>query len=131
MRLLLDTHAFLWFAGGDDRLPDFARAAIEDTGNDAFVSVASIWEIAIKHKLRKLEINESLDAFIERELKAFQVIPIMVPHALRTAGLPFHHRDPFDRLLVGVCQEEALPIVSVDEVFDSYGVDRLWNAVAT
>lgn len=130
MRLLLDTHAFLWFANGDDRLTDFARAAIEDTGNEAFVSVASVWEMAIKHSLGRLRFTEPIDEFLERELKGFEILAVTVPHALRTAHLPFHHRDPFDRLLAAVCIEDALPIVSVDEIFDAYGVDRLWKVPA-
>ncbi|MEX0613001.1 MAG: type II toxin-antitoxin system VapC family toxin [Pirellulales bacterium] len=71
MRMLLDTHAFLWFARGDDRLTDFARDAIEDTGNEAFISVASVWEMAIKHSLAKLRFTEPMNEFLERELKGF------------------------------------------------------------
>ena len=131
MRLLLDTHAFLWFASGDNRLTDFARAAIGDTENEAFVSVASIWEIAIKHSLGKLQFTEPNDEFMEWELKGYQVLPVTLSHALRTSHLPFHHRDPFDRLLAAVCIEDAVPIVSVDRIFDTYGVDRLWQVAAS
>jgi PIN domain nuclease of toxin-antitoxin system len=130
MRLLLDTHAFLWFANGDNRLPEFARSAVEDAGNEAFVSVASVWEMAIKHNLGKLHFTEPLNEFLARELSGFEILPIKLSHALQTAYLPFHHRDPFDRLLAAVCQTDALPIVSVDQVFDAYGIDRLWNSRA-
>jgi PIN domain nuclease of toxin-antitoxin system len=127
MRLLLDTHAFLWFVNGDERLDPVARGAIEDARNDVLVSVASIWEMSIKSGIGKLQISEPLDQFVARELQAFQVLPITAAHALQTARLPLHHRDPFDRMLAAICVAESLQIVSVDEVFDAYGIGRLWN----
>jgi PIN domain nuclease of toxin-antitoxin system len=129
MRLLLDTHALLWFVVGDRRMTNVARSAIEDEGNEVIVSVATVWETTLKHSVGKLHLAEPIDLFLHRELKAFSVLPILASHALRTAGLPFHHRDPFDRLLAAVCLEESLLLVSTDNVFDAYGIDRLWDAV--
>lgn len=126
MRLILDTHAFLWFAGGDERLSGPAREAIEDANNEIVVGVASIWEIAIKHSTDKRQLAESIDEFLGRELKGYQILDINAAQALKTSHLPFHHRDPFDRILVATCMTERLPIVSVDDVFDVYGISRFW-----
>ncbi|HEX5470524.1 MAG TPA: type II toxin-antitoxin system VapC family toxin [Lacipirellulaceae bacterium] len=127
MRVLLDTHAFLWFVKGDDRLTNLARSVIEDSDNAVFVSVASIWEMSIKIAIRKPHLTDPFDEFLSREIAAFQVLDITAPHALRTARLPFHHRDPFDRLLAAVCLEEGLPIVSIDNLFDTYNLGRIWE----
>jgi PIN domain nuclease of toxin-antitoxin system len=127
MQLLLDTHALLWFVGGDSRLVEIARSLIADEANEIYVSVASVWEMAIKHRLGKLQLGESIDAFLARELRKYDVLPISVAHAVKTAALDLHHRDPFDRLLAAQSLSEDLPLVSADPVFDGYGVRRIWN----
>jgi len=128
MRLLLDTHAFLWFIMGDAKLSTVARAAIEDPGNEKLFSAGSMWEIAIKVGLGKLSLAESLGVMIPRELarNGVAILPITIAHADRISTMPFHHRDPFDRLLIAQAQEELLEVVSLDSQFDTYGVNRIW-----
>lgn len=128
MRLLLDTHAFLWWVEAGDRLPRKARSAIASGRNACFVSVASGWEIAIKVSLGKLRIEGALDRFLPEQLAAngFEPLPIDLKHAARVATLPFLHRDPIDRLLVAQALQEELAIVTADPVFAKYGVKRVW-----
>jgi PIN domain nuclease of toxin-antitoxin system len=128
MRLLLDTHAFLWFIMGDSKLSTTARAAIEDPGNEKLLSVGSIWEIAIKVSLGKLALAEPFPVLIPRELSrnGFPILALSLAHAARISAMPFHHRDPFDRLLIAQAQEETLVIVSLDGNFDRYGIKRIW-----
>jgi PIN domain nuclease of toxin-antitoxin system len=128
MRLLLDTHTFLWFVLGDSRLSSVALAMILDPGYVKLISPASYWEIAIKISTGKYVLPELYDVFMLREIQqnGFQVLHITVAHTAVVAGLPFHHRDPFDRLLAAQCLAEQLPLVSADGQFDAYGVTRLW-----
>ena len=128
MRLLLDTHAFLWFIMGDSKLSTTARNAIEDPGNEKLVSAGSIWEIAIKVSLGKLILAEPFPILIPRELSGngFPILPLSLAQAARISTMPFHHRDPFDRLLIAQAQQETLVIVSSDAYFDLYGIKRLW-----
>ena len=128
MRLLLDTHAFLWWVGASRDLSRRARSAIGSGRNECFVSIASGWEIAIKVSLGNLKIEGALDRFLPEQLAAngFKPLPIDLKHCARVAALPFHHRDPFDRLLVAQALEEELAIVTVDPVFTRYGVKRVW-----
>lgn len=128
MRLLLDTHAFLWFVAGDERLPHPMRELIADGANDVSVSVASLWEMAIKISTGKLHVAEPLELFIARELSRnrLELLLIDLPHLAQVAVLPFHHRDPFDRLLIAQAAVEQMPLVSADNWFDPYGVTRLW-----
>jgi PIN domain nuclease of toxin-antitoxin system len=127
MRLLLDTQAFLWFIWTDARLSAMARALIQDPNNTIFLSSASCWEIAIKVSTRKLALNKPLDVFILEALQqnGFDILAIEVAHAAVVATLPFHHRDPFDRMLVAQSLAEKMPVISVDAAFDAYGVTRL------
>jgi PIN domain nuclease of toxin-antitoxin system len=127
MRLLSDTQAFLWFSEGSPRLPATARLLLEDPANQVFVSMASVWEIAIKVGIGKFTLTRPLEQFLIERLDGneFEILPIERAHILRLVGLPLHHRDPFDRLLVAQCLAEGLPLVSVDTVFDTYGVQRL------
>lgn len=129
MRLLLDTHAFLWFALNDRQLSATARALILDPNNRIELSPASYWEIAIKVSIRKYTlINKPFEQFIDDIVKAnnFLILPILVRHVAVVASLPFHHNDPFDRLLVAQALVEQIPIVSVDPDLDAYGITRLW-----
>lgn len=124
MEFLLDTHTFLWFAWGDTQLSVLAKRLIEDEGNVKFVSMASIWEMAIKVNTGKLTLNRPyVDFLVERlDGNGFDVLPIERPHAELTAILPFHHRDPFDRLLIAQCISNSLPLIGNDVAFDAYGV---------
>ena len=128
MRLLLDTHALLWFVAADPQLSQTAQQAIASPNNQKFVSLVSIWEIAIKYSLGRLDLKMSLEDFVSQHLAPNKVtlLPITVPHALKVASLPHHHRDPFDRLLIAQAMTENVPLVSADSAFDQYGHPRLW-----
>lgn len=128
MKLLLDTHTFLWWVAASDELSRKARSAVGSARNECFVSVASGWEIAIKVSLGKLRIDGALDRFLPEQLAAngFQALAIDLKHTARVATLPFHHRDPFDRLLVAQALEEDLAMVTADPVVVKYGVKRVW-----
>lgn len=128
MRLLLDTHAFLWWLAGSSRLPLAARRAIADESNHVLVSAASAWELTTKHRLGKLP---GADAIADRITDAiaeqgFEELPITVDDAARAGALPGPHRDPFDRMLIAQSQSHALTIISTDAEFDQYGVRRIW-----
>ena len=128
MRVLLDTHAFLWWIEGTPELGRRAKAAVADPDNEILVSLASCWELAIEHSLGKLRVPGSLDRFIPEQLtlNGFALLGVELRHVLRVADLPFHHRDPFDRLLATQALEEQLAIVSADRVFRKYGVTTIW-----
>jgi PIN domain nuclease of toxin-antitoxin system len=120
MRLLLDTNALLWWMHGVERLGPRATAAIVSGENDRFVSVASIWEIRLKQSIGKLDIA---DDFLERLAEEpFAILAIELRHADRVGALPWHHRDPFDRLLIAQAAVETLDIVTSDRRFALYGV---------
>jgi PIN domain nuclease of toxin-antitoxin system len=128
MRLLLDTHTFLWWVKDSDALSKTAGARIADEGNECFLSLASAWEMAIKVATGKLELPAPVGRFVEEQLaaNAFQLLPIELVHVAHVAKLPFHHRDPFDRLLVAQALKEKLAIVSADPIFRKYGAKRIW-----
>ena len=128
MRLLLDTHAFLWWLAGSERLSQSARSAIEDEENDVLVSAASAWEIATKYRLGKLPGagRVAVDVAASIASQGFEELPITVRDAERAGRLPGPHRDPFDRMLIAQVLGRGLVLVSVDGVFDYYGVNRLW-----
>jgi len=120
VRLLLDTHVLLWALANPERLTSSTRELLEDTSHEVFVSAASLWEIAIKSSLGKLEVPDDL----ERALFAvgFQALDIRIPHVRAVRALPYHHRDPFDRLLVAQALHEGLHLVSRDPWVPLYGV---------
>jgi PIN domain nuclease of toxin-antitoxin system len=128
MRLLLDTNAFLWFIAGDERLSEPAREAIADVGNEVLLSVASLWEIAIKLGLGKLELQGRFHELIPQQLadNELGVLPIELRHLVVLTELPSHHRDPFDRLIISQGIAENIPILSVDGVFREYPVRIIW-----
>ena len=127
MQILLDTSALLWFVEGSERLSETARRHFEDTGHDLFLSAASIWEMAIKISLGKLQVSLPLGDFIQTqtELSGIGLLPVTERHAYEVANLPFHHRDQFDRMLAAQCKTEQLAIISPDSSFDPYGVERV------
>ncbi len=128
MNLLLDTHAFLWFIAGSDDLSARARALIENAANRPFLSAASLWEMAIKLSLGKLRLTLPFEEMIPQQmlLNGVQFLPIEMEHLVPIVGLPFHHRDPFDRLLIAQAMVEQMPLVSGDPAFDPYPVQKLW-----
>ena len=125
-RYLIDTQIFVWFAKGDVQMPPVAKEKLTNRNNEIFLSVASIWEIVIKVSIKKLNLAAPLATILGRYGKDdFKLLPIELGHTLATGSLPFHHRDPFDRLLVAQAQSEDLEIISTDKVFDAYGVKRV------
>ena len=126
--LLLDTHAVLWFWWDDPRLSASALNLIRDPANRKVVSLATPWEVAIKVSRKKLDIGGPFAGFFDQHMvrSYFEWLPIITKHLDLVADLPFHHSDPFDRLLIAQALAEDIPIVSADSQFDAYGVTRLW-----
>ena len=124
MRLLLDSHTFLWWVKDDPALGRRARAAIADADNECFLSHASIWEMAIKASLGKLRLPSTVERFVVEhcEANSFHLLSITLAHIAAVEGLPFHHRDPFDRLLVAQARHETMTLVSRDASLKGYGV---------
>lgn len=128
MRYLLDTHAFLWLASDDERLPATIRELYEAPAHDWLLSTASIWEMAIKASLGKLSLATTLSQLVQGGVeRGIRLLSILPSHAYVVETLPFHHRDPFDRLLVAQATHEGLHLVSRDEVLDAYTVKRVWG----
>lgn len=128
MRILLDTHCWLWALGEPQRLSAQARALIADRGNEIFLSAASAWEISIKHALGKLTLPVDPAEYVPQRIEASGVspLPIDVRHALLAGELPAHHRDPFDRLLVAQARLEGLTLMTADALLRPYQADLFW-----
>ena len=128
MRVLLDSHAYLWWIGDDPRLSPGAREVIAEGGNEIFFSAASAWELAIKSRLGRLRMPADFERFVadQIELNGFSVLPVELSHALRVHGLPPHHKDPFDRMLIAQALVEDMPLVSRDRRLAGYGVRLVW-----
>jgi PIN domain nuclease of toxin-antitoxin system len=128
MRLLLDTHALLWWFSDDPSLSSSARTLIARSSSTVFVSAASAWEISTKFGLGKLpsadELVSDFAGYLARE--RFETMPILIEHAVRAGLLPGPHKDPFDRMLIAQAQAEGMPIISNDRAFDNYSIRRLW-----
>ncbi len=122
---LLDTHIFLWWIDADPRLPQTIRQIIADPNNQLFLSAASVWEMAIKAGLGKLNLEGDPEAFLAKHLRqnAITAMPIQMSHAAHVFRLPYHHRDPFDRLLIAQSQLEKTPILSTDRWIKLYDVE--------
>jgi len=129
MKILIDTHCWLWWIGEPDKLGDGARRQIGDRNNVIFLSAASSWEIAIKYSIGKLELPEPPERFVPKRLArdAISALPIEHVHALHVASLPYHHRDPFDRLIISQAQIERIPIITLDHQFEPYEVQLIWG----
>ena len=128
MKVLVDTHAFLWWDLDDARLSDTARAIIADGDNQIVVSAASVWEVAIKAGKGRLDLPADLDAYVDDRLRRYRwvAMPIDQRHATRAAGLPMIHADPFDRMLVAQAQLESIPILTTDAAITRYDVETIW-----
>lgn len=128
MRLLLDTHTLLWTLVGTPELSARAGREIADAANTKFVSVASFWEIAIKVSTGKLTLRQPLaELMMEvRSTGMIHVLPIADAHLVAVSALPFHHRDPFDRLIIAQALAEGMAVAGNDPAFDAYGVVRVW-----
>jgi len=128
LRLLLDTHTLLWFALTDPQLSGTATSLIIDPDNEKLVSPASYWEIAIKISIKKYALSKPYEIFMDEAIdkNGFGYLHIEPKHTAALTRLPFHHKDPFDRLLIAQAIIEGIPIISGDTVLDSYPVKRLW-----
>lgn len=124
MNLLLDTHIFLWFVNDDPRLSDYLKDLIENKNNFSFLSVASLWEMSIKYNLGKLKLIPSYEKFVEKEVEQSSIILLNISsqHLKINASLPFHHRDPFDRMIISQSVAENISIVTVDSAFTQYSI---------
>lgn len=127
MRLLLDTQVFLWFLGDERKIPANARTAIHASENAVLVSAAAVWEIAIKASMGRLPISADDVARLPELIEAsgFDELPVLARHAAGVRALPWHHRDPFDRLMIAQALDESLKLVSVDPIMRSYDVPLL------
>jgi len=128
MKLLLDAHALLWFISNDSQLSTAARANIENPAHEKLVSAASLWEIALKLSLGKLKLPRPFDEVFPRQLEVngFELLPISCVQLNQLAALPFHHRDPFDRLLIAQALADDMTIVTRDTAFSQYRVKIMW-----
>lgn len=125
--MLLDTHCWLWMESAPERFSIPMRRSLEDPGTELLLSVVSVWELAIKAALGKLELPEPIDTYVPSRLRRSQVgsLPVRLEHALEAAGLPLHHADPFDRMLIAQARAERLPILTADRAFAAYDVELL------
>ncbi len=128
MRVLFDTHAFLWIISNDPQLSPSARDTFSRQENEIILSVASVWEILLKAATGKFPFPQPVGRFLRTELRktSVTVLPILLQHVLRLEDLPPHHRDPFDRIILAQAIEEDLPIMSADSKFRLYPVEVLW-----
>ena len=127
MKLLLDTHIFLWWADDPEKLSQAALSALQDEANEIILSVVSVWEMQIKIQLGKLKLSLPLKDLIknQQETNQLNLLPVELKHVLALDTLPFHHKDPFDRLLMAQSLEEDLTLVSADSQFTPYSVKLL------
>lgn len=128
MAYLLDTHTLLWFVAGDKQLPESSKKIIKNVNESCFLSAASLWEITIKHQLKKLELGISLEElfkFVDRN--QIEIISINSLHLLQLSKLPFYHHDPFDRMIIAQAISENLKLISRDHIFKNYQVSLVWE----
>ena len=128
MKILLDTHAFLWLVTDAPELSETAKQVFLDKANEIVLSAVSGFEIAVKYSLGKLELSEPPEVFIQNRIfkNELSVLPVTLQHTLKLSDLPFHHRDPFDRLLITQAMTENLPILTRDPLFSEYSVVTVW-----
>lgn len=128
MNLLLDTHTFIWFINGDNVLSDKSKELIVNINNNCFMSIASIWEIAIKLSLKKLDLHRKFNEISMLMVKYnIDLMPISFEHLEKLIQLDFYHRDPFDRIIISQAIIEKITIITKDEIFKKYNVKTLWN----
>lgn len=128
MQLLLDTHSFIWWSINSEKLSVTVQDLLFDRNNRLFLSVASVWEMQIKLQLGKLQLNPSLQELIKNQITInnLEILSIDLAHIWTLATLIHYHKDPFDRLLISQSITEIMPILSIDEIFDRYPVQRIW-----
>lgn len=128
MDILLDTHTFLWNGMASLKLSEYAQILMQNPAHRKYLSIASPWEVSIKISAGKFRLSEPVDVFFDEQMRLdnVQLLPITLLHLTRISVLPFHHCDPFDRMLIAQSLTESIPIISADVAFDAYGVERLW-----
>lgn len=127
MKLLLDTHTFIWWDSSPDQLSNPAREALEDPTNEVFVSTISLWEMVIKNQLGKLTLHRPLHVILADQVsQGLRTLPFDTPHVLQISNLPDHHKDPFDRALIAQAQVENAILVTKDSDMSAYQVSLLW-----
>jgi len=128
MKVLIDTHAFLWYFTADSRLSKIGLTPMADVRNELFLSMASICEVGIKVSIGKLTLPGPLGNLIPQQLKQANIalMNMTIDHVATVTALPFHHKDPFDRMLAAQCLVEKIPLLSADAVLDQYGLSRIW-----
>lgn len=128
MKLLLDTHIFLWFITGDSKLSQTARLLIDDLANEKFVSIVSLWEIAIKYGLGRLTLSDKFEILFPNQLiiNGFEQLPIETEHLYEFIKLSHYHNDSFDRLIIAQAIAEKMSVISADAAFDAYSIKRIW-----
>jgi PIN domain nuclease of toxin-antitoxin system len=128
MKILVDTHTFLWWNEASSKLSRRASTLLADSRNTLFLSVASVWELVMKVQSGKLKIPEPPSIYVPTRAAHYgiEILPITLAHALAVESLPAHHRDPFDRILVAQAQVEKLPILTVDQEVRRYSIKTLW-----
>jgi len=129
LKYILDTHALLWITSDSDRLTSKAKSIYLDDKNEIWLSKASVWEMAIKISLKKLQIKNNIENFINDHVvgNGIKILDITLEQIYKLETLPFHHRDPFDRLIISQSMTEGIPVISSDHNFDKYNVNRIWN----
>jgi PIN domain nuclease of toxin-antitoxin system len=129
VRVLIDTHVFIWYVQNSERLPRLVAALINDGRNDILFSIASVWEMAIKQSTGKLNLGVPYASFIEEQMRLnnMELLPVRLEHLEVVTTLPFHHRDPFDRILIAQAIVEDIILISADSVFSLYPVQRMWE----
>ncbi len=128
MNVIVDTHAIIWYITDDTQLPSASKRVIDDRENACFVSIASLWEIGVKYSLGKLELRAELGKIFQLIFDSgYLLLPITPEHIITNSSLPFHHRDPFDRLIIAQAKQEGMSIISKDQNFQEYGVHLHWD----
>ena len=128
MRLLLDTHVFIWFVLSPAQLSSVTLAAIQNAQNTIYLSLASAWEMSIKSGLGKLSLTQPIEGFVQDQTRRnrFEILPITLQHISAVENLPHHHRDPFDRLLIAQSMTEGIPLITADHSIGAYSVEQIW-----
>ena len=127
MKILLDTHAFIWFLEGSDRLSEKAKNAIESKTNSSYISIASLWEMAVKVSIGKMDMEMSFDDLNQLAYdNKITILPITFEHTKLISQLPFHHKDPFDRMIITQALVENMPILTIDNYFSAYTRNIIW-----
>jgi PIN domain nuclease of toxin-antitoxin system len=126
-KFLIDTHTFIWLIDDDPKLSNNCKGLIEDGDNEIFISIASLWEMAIKISIGKLKVAGVLQQMIEEiYIRDIRILPINPSHVLKVETLPFHHKDPFDRIIAAQSLVENITVISIDEILDEYLVNRIF-----